>query len=142
MRSLGARPGQGDLPEDRLGQTYLVTTLISAATGLGIFQHGGFGAPHVLSVLTILALAVGTVAASSRLFGRASRYIQAISYSATILFHLIPGVTETSTRLPRGAPLVASPDAPALQTVYVVLLVAFLIGLALQLRWLRATSQR
>jgi uncharacterized membrane protein len=129
-------------PRNGLGQIYLVGTFISAASGLFIFQHGGFGPPHVLSILTILALAVGTVAATSGLFGRASRYIQAISYSATIFFHLIPGVTETSTRLPRGAPLVASPDAPVLRTVAVVLLVVFLIGLTLQLRWLRATSRR
>lgn len=125
-----------------LGQIYVVGTFLSAASGLFIFQHGGFGPPHVLSILTILALAVGTVAATSQLFGRASRYIQVISYSSTIFFHLIPGVTETSTRLPRGAPLVASPDSPVLQTAYVVLLVVFLIGLTLQLRWLRATSRR
>lgn len=29
------------LLSNRLGQTYLVTTFISAVTGLGIFQHGG-----------------------------------------------------------------------------------------------------
>ena len=34
---------------DRLGQTYLVTTFLTAATGLGIFEHGGFGPPHALS---------------------------------------------------------------------------------------------
>ncbi len=129
-------------PRNGLGQIYLVGTFITAATGLFIFQHGGFGPPHVLSILTILALAVGTVAATSGLFGRASRYVQAISYSSTIFFHLIPGVTETTTRLPRGAPLVASPDEPVLKTVALVLLVLFLIGLALQLRWLRANPQR
>ena len=129
-------------PRNRLGQTYLVTTLVSAATGLGIFQHGGFGPPHVLSVLTIAALAVGTVAAGSRLFGGASQYVQAVSYSSTLFFHMIPGVTETSTRLPPSAPLVASPEAPVLQGVYLVLLVAFLIGLTFQLRWLRASSAR
>jgi hypothetical protein len=96
----------------------------------------------VFSILTLLALAVGTVAATSGLFGSASRYIQAIAYSSTIFFHLVPGVVETTTRLPRGAPLVASPDAPVLQGVVLVLLVLLLIGLTLQLRWLRATSRR
>jgi uncharacterized membrane protein len=125
-----------------LGQIYLVGTFISAATGLFIFQRGGFGPPHVFSILTLLALAVGTVAATSGLFGRASRHIQAISYSSTIFFHLVPGIVETTTRLPRGAPLVASPDAPVLQGVVLVLLVLLIIGLTLQLRWLRATPQR
>ena len=68
-------------------------------------------------------------------------YVQAISYSATILFHMIPAVTETSTRLPPSAPWVASPDAPALQAVQLVLLVAFLVGLTLQIRSLRASPR-
>jgi len=129
-------------PRNGLGQIYLVGTFLSAASGLFIFQHGGFGPPHVFSILTLLALAVGTVAATSGLFGRASRYIQAIGYSSTIFFHSVPGVVETTTRLPRGAPLVASPDAPVLQGVILVLLVLLLIGLTLQLRWLRANPLR
>lgn len=125
---------------NRLGQVYLVLTAVTAVTALGIFQHGGFGPPHVVAVLTLVALAVGTVAASSRLFGRASRYVQAISYSSTILFHMIPAVTESSTRLPPGAPLFASQDAPILQGIDLALLVAFLVGATLQARWLHASS--
>lgn len=124
-------------PRDRLGQIYLLGTIISAATGLGIFQHGGFGPPHVLSLMTLAALAIGTVAALTSVFGRASRYVQAFAYSTTIFFHLIPGITETSTRLPRGAPLVASPEAPELRVVALILLIALAIGLTFQLRWLR-----
>lgn len=125
-------------PTNRLGQVYLILTLVTAVTALGIFQHGGFGPPHVLALLTLVALAVGTVAARSQLFGRAARYVQAISYSATMLFHMIPAVTESATRLPPGAPLVASPDAPVLQAIDLVLLVAFLVGATLQGQWLRA----
>ena len=119
-------------PTNRLGQVYLVLTLVTAVTALGIFQHGGFGPPHVLAVLTLVALAVGTVAASSRLFGRPARYVRAISYPSTMLFHMIPAVTESSTRLPPGAPLVASPDAPVLRVIDLALLVAFLVGATLQ----------
>jgi hypothetical protein len=59
------------------------------------------------------------------------------SYWSTVLFHMIPGVTESSTRLPVGAPLIASRDSPILQAVYLVLLAAFLVGITLQVRWLR-----
>lgn len=127
--------------ETRLGQVYLVTTLVTAVTALGIFRHGGFGPPHVLALLTILALGIGTVAGRSPRFGRASRYVQTISYSSTILFHMIPAVTESSTRLPPGAPLVASQDAPVLQVVSLVLLAAFLVGVTLQVRWLRQETK-
>ena len=124
-------------PTNRLGQVYLISTLVTAVTALGIFQHGGFGPPHVLAVLTLVALAVGTVAASSQLFGRAARYVQAISYSSTMLFHMIPAVAESSTRLPPGAPLVASADAPVLRVIDLALLVAFLVGATLQGRRIR-----
>ena len=125
---------------NRLGQTYLVTTLLTAVTGLGIFQHGGFGPPHALAILTLLALAVGTAAAVTGVFGRWSRYVQAVSYSATILFHMIPGFTESLTRLPPGQPLLPNAEAPAFGPIYGVLLLLFLVGLAFQLRWLRAAE--
>jgi uncharacterized membrane protein len=125
------------LLNNRLGQAYLLTTLLTALTSLGIFQHGGFGPPHGLALLTLAALAVGTLAASSALFGAGSRYVQAVAYSATILFHLIPGFTETLTRFPPGAPLASSPEAPVFKLIYGILFVLFLIGLVFQLRWLR-----
>ena len=61
--------------DNRLGQLYLASTLITAVTALGIFQHGSFGPPHALAVLTLVALAVGGSAEIPRLFGRASRYV-------------------------------------------------------------------
>jgi uncharacterized membrane protein len=121
-----------------LGRTYLVTTLITAATGLGIFQHGGFGPPHALSILTLLALAVGTVAAFTGAFGGWSRYVQAIGFSATMLFHMIPGFTESLTRLPPGQPLLPNAEAPELKPIAGVLLLLFVVGLGFQLRWLRS----
>ena len=72
-----------------------------------ILHHGGFGAPHVLNIITLAGLGVAALAGHSTLFGRASRYVETISYSATFFFHFIPGSTETWTRFPRGAPLVA-----------------------------------
>jgi uncharacterized membrane protein len=127
-------------PQNRAGKIYLIATLLTALTALGIFRHGGFGPPHALAILTLVALAIGTVAAYSTLFGRASRYVQTISYSITILFHLIPGVTETSTRLPPAAQLVANADAPVLKPIYLVLLVLVVIGIVLQIRRLRAST--
>jgi uncharacterized membrane protein len=124
-------------PHNRLGQAYLLLTLVTALTAFGIFQHGGFGPPHVVAVLTLVALAVGIVAARSHVFGRASRYVQTISYSATVLFHMIPAITETSTRLPPGAPLVPSQDAPVLLIANLALLILFLAGATLQVQWLR-----
>ncbi len=122
--------------QTRSGQIYLATTLITAGTALAIFQRGEFGPGHALAVLTLIALATGTVAATTRLFGKWSRYVKALSYSGTLLFHCIPAVTDGLMRLPVGAPIVTSFEDPILQTCYLVLLVLFLLGISLQFRWI------
>jgi uncharacterized membrane protein len=128
-------------PRNRLGQVYVATTVITCLTGFGIFQHGGFGKPHVLGVATLLVLGVAAIAARTNAFGRASRYVDALSYSTTFLFHWIPGLVETTTRLPIGHPLVADREAPELQAATGLLFVVFLIGATLQvLRMRRRTA--
>jgi len=128
-------------PRNGLGKIYLITTLITVLTGFGIFQHGGFGKPHVLGIVTLVVLAIAALAARTRLFGRAAAYVETVSYSATFFFHMIPGITESTTRLPLGAPLLTSPDAPELQAATAILFVVFLVSAALQLRRLRARNR-
>jgi uncharacterized membrane protein len=130
------------VPANRLGKLYLASTVLTAATALMIFQHGRFGTGHKLAVLTLAAVAIGTVAATSGLFGRASRYVQAISYSLTMLLHIIAGTAESLTRLPPGAPLVTAANAAIFSSIFSALLLLFLIGLAFQLRWLRTSLRR
>ncbi|HSG97107.1 MAG TPA: hypothetical protein VLA11_03880 [Woeseiaceae bacterium] len=122
--------------QDRSGQIYLAATLITAGTALLIFQHGGFGPAHSLAVLTLLALATGAVASTTSLFGKLTRYVRALAFSATLLFHCIPAVTDASLRLPVGDPLATSLEDPIVRTSYLVLLIAFLIGITVQLRWI------
>jgi uncharacterized membrane protein len=125
-------------PRNLLGKIYVIATILTCLTGFGIFQHGGFNKAHVLGIITLVVLGIAAVAGYSNLFGRLSRYVETVSYSATFLFNMIPGITETTTRLPLGAPLLPNADAPALQAASGVLLVLFLIGATLQLRALRA----
>ena len=124
---------------NRVGMTYIVATALTCLTGFGIFQHGGFGKPHVLGIITLVVLAIAWIAGHSAAFGRASRYVETVGYSATFLFHMIPAITETTTRLPLGAPLLTNADAPQLQVASGVLFVLFLIGATLQVRALRAS---
>ena len=122
--------------QTRSGQIYLAATLITAGTALAIFQRGEFGPGHILAVMTLVALAVGTVAATMKPFGKLSRYVQAVSYSATLLFHCIPAVTDGLMRLPAGDPILTSIEDPILKMCYLGLLVLFLVGVSLQLRWI------
>jgi uncharacterized membrane protein len=124
-------------PRNGLGRVYLWATVLTCLTGFGIFQHGGFGKPHALGIITLLALALGTLAGRGVLFGKSARYVEAIAFSASFLFHWIPAFTETLTRLPLGAPLLPNADAPELKAITGVLLVLYLIGVGLQIRRLR-----
>jgi uncharacterized membrane protein len=126
--------------QTRTGQIYLATTLITAGTALAIFQRGEFGPGHALAVMTLLALATGTAAETMKPFGKLSRYVQAISYSATLLFHCIPAVTDGLMRLPVDDPVLTSIEDPILKFCYLGLLVLFLIGASLQLRWIHRQS--
>ena len=127
--------------QSRSGQVYLVATLITAGTALGIFQRGEFGPGHALALITLVALAIGTVAATTTLFGALSRYVKAISYSATLLFHCIPAVTDGLLRLPVGNPVLTSIDDPVLKMCYLGLFAVFLVGISLQLRWIRRQTR-
>ena len=119
--------------DNSLGKTYVVTTIIVCLTGFGIFQHGGFGKPHVLGIITLVTLGV-VWAANKGSLGKASRYIERVGYSLTFFFHIVPAVTESATRLPLDAPLASSPDDPRIQMVIGVCFVLFLIGAVLQVR--------
>jgi uncharacterized membrane protein len=123
--------------ENSLGKTYVISTIIVCVTGFGIFQHGGFGKPHALGIITLVVLVV-IWAASKKNLGKLSPYIETIGYSLTFFFHIVPGITETATRLPLDAPLAASPDDPGIQMWIGISFVLFLIGATLQARKLRA----
>lgn len=121
----------------RSGLVYLLATLITAGTALAIYQHGSFGPAHGLAVMTLAALLIGAVADMTELFGRASRSVRAVAYSSTLLFHSIPAITDATLRLPVGDPFLSSIEDPFLRRAYLVLIVLFLIGVTLQVRWIR-----
>src|SRR5690606_1809981 len=93
--------------------------------------------PHALGIITLLVLALAWAAGSTKVFGRAGRYIETVSYSLTFFFHMIPGFTETFTRLPVDAPIFSGPDDPTLQKVIGVVFLLFLVGAFLQVMRLR-----
>ncbi|MFT4925908.1 MAG: putative membrane protein [Phenylobacterium sp.] len=123
------------------GKLYLICTLIAAATALMIYRHGGFGVAHGLAVLTLLALLTGFVAEKTGLFGKFSAYFQATCYSGTFLFHMIPAITDGLMRLPVDAPIVTSIEDPLLKSFYLAFLITYVVGLGLQIWWLRNRRQ-
>lgn len=120
------------------GKIYLGATLITAATALTIFRHGGFNAAHGLAILTLLAVVVGVLIDKTVLFKSWNKYFVNVCYSSTFLFHLIPTATEILTRFPQDAPLVTSLKDPLLQKTFLAILIVFLVFLIIQMKWLRS----
>lgn len=126
-----------------VGKWYVITTIIVCVTGFGIFQHGGFGKPHTLGVITLIVFAIAFTAGSkTTLFGSYSPYVETICYSMTFFFHIIPAVTETATRLPLDGPLASSPEDPNIQMVIGGCFILFVIGATLQVRLLRGRLKK
>jgi hypothetical protein len=124
------------------GRVYVVVTVLVAGTGLAIFHRGGFGVPHGVAIATLSAIAVGLVAERTHVFRGLSRYVMTFSFSATLLFHLMPTVAEGLSRLPPGAPVAAGPDDPLVKNIIGVLSVLFIIGVTLQFVSVREQRKR
>jgi Mn2+/Fe2+ NRAMP family transporter len=123
--------------ERSLAKFYLAATVLTAASALGIYRHGGPNAAHGLAVLTVLAVFVGIAAGKMSFLGGAKKYFVALCFSSTILFHLLPTATEILTRFPMDAPLVGSLEDPLLLKTFAAIVVVFVIMLGLQMNWLR-----
>ena len=116
-----------------IGKTYVITTILTCLTGFGIFQHGGFGKPHALGIITLLVLGLIYLAQkANQPLGKLSPYIEKIAYSMTFFFHLVPAITETTTRLPLDNPIASSPDDPLITTSIGICFLLFIVGATLQ----------
>ena len=123
--------------QESSGKLYILVTLIVAGSALGIYNQGGFGVAHVLAVLTLIALTGGYIMERYRWFGSFSKYFQALGYTSTLLFHMIPAITDFLRRLPVGDPFIDSFDDPLLLNFHFSFLVIYLIGITLQMVWLK-----
>lgn len=121
----------------RAGACYVLFTAATCITGLFIFHHGGFGAPHVLSILTLVVLAIAYAAERRGAVSGWPVYVASLGYSLTLFFHVIPGLTETGTRLPSGQPFFSSPEDPTLKSLIGVAFLLYLVAAAFQVITLR-----
>ena len=123
--------------EESSGKLYVLVTLLVAGSALGIYNQGGFGIAHVLAVLTLIALAGGYFMEKFKWFGSFSKYFQALGYTSTLLFHMIPAITDFLRRLPVGDPFIDSFEDPLLLNFHAAFLVIYLVGLVTQMVWLK-----
>ena len=124
--------------EESSGRLYVLVTLLVAGSALGIYNQGGFGIAHVLAVLTLIALAGGYIMEKFKWFGSFSKYFQALGYTSTLLFHMIPAITDFLRRLPVGDPFIDSFEDPLLLNFHTAFLVIYMVGLIAQMVWLKS----
>lgn len=115
-----------------LGKAYWLTAMVGTITGVFIFHHGGFGPPHIVSLLMalIMLVAVGAV----HVFKTRTRTIEIICLSVSYFFLWFFTTTEGLTRFPVAKPFSPSPEATELLPVRGVLFLLLIIGIVLQLR--------
>ena len=121
------------------GKLYVYVTLLVAGSALGIYNQGGFGIAHILAVLTLIALTGGVIMEKVKLFGSLSKYFQALGYTSTLLFHMIPAITDFLRRLPVGDPFVDSLEDSLLINFQLAFLLIYFVGMVIQMLWLKKT---
>ncbi|MET0791017.1 MAG: hypothetical protein ABW061_05805 [Polyangiaceae bacterium] len=125
-----------------VGRVYIVTTILVCLTGFPIMQHGGPGPAHALGVLTLLTLGFAWAVPRYGLLGSRGPALVRLAYSTTLLFHLVPTLAESTTRLPYGHPLFASQDDPGLKPFTGALFLTFAVLAVVQYVWFRNQSRK
>jgi uncharacterized membrane protein len=116
----------------RAGLWFVLLTAATCITGLFIFRHGGFGPPHMLSILTLVVLAVTCTLERVAKSSRFATYVIVLGNSLALFFHLLPALNEGGTRLPLGNPAFTGPDDPTLQAWVAAGFVVYVIGAVIQ----------
>jgi hypothetical protein len=75
-----------------------------------------------------------------KLFGSFSKYFQALGYSSTILFHMIPAITDFLLRLPVDDPFANSFDDPLVMGFQMSFVLIYIVGITLQMQWLKKSN--
>ena len=122
---------------ERAAKIYLLLTLITASTALAIYNQGGFRIAHVLAILTLLALMAGTIVEKTYMLGSLSKYFFTLCYTSTLLFHMIPAITDTLRRLPVGDPFATSLDDPLAVSFHILFFLIFIFSYVWQVQWLK-----
>ncbi|KWB32162.1 hypothetical protein WL34_27760 [Burkholderia cepacia] len=126
------------VPRSVAGRVYFVTMLIGSLT---VFAIAHQGISYGIGIGAVVLLLAGYGVAYLPLPGRAGIYLETFCLTLTAFVLMVPTVTETLKRVPDGHPLVSDPRSPLLLGAQAALLVALVLGLIAQTRYLRRKAQ-
>ncbi|KFL32461.1 hypothetical protein JP75_02605 [Devosia riboflavina] len=122
------------VPRSIPGAIYFASMVLGGATAFLVAKQP---VSYAIGGLTLILIAVGYGIHHVTFLGRLRRYIETISLSFSVLLLLLPTTTETLTRVPDGAPLASSVSSPIVLGSHGALLLAFVVGLIVQIVVLR-----
>jgi hypothetical protein len=125
------------VPRSRAGAVYFFSMLIGGAT---VFLVAKQSVSPIIGAVTILLLLVGYGVGRVSGLGRVGVYVETISLTLTAFLLALPSVTETLRRVPDGHPWVTDPKSPVLMAAQASLLIALVVGIIVQLFYLRRQS--
>ena len=88
-------------------------------------------------MLTLLAIFAGYFVEKIPALSKISDYFKAFCFSGTLLFHMLPAITDGLLRLPVGDPVLTNPEDPLLKTFYLLFVGVFVLGYILQFIWIK-----
>jgi len=128
------------VPAARSGRVYLAGLVLSVLTSFGLSSSGGFNPGHALGILALLAAFGSLLAFRLQFLGWLRPYLAVFGLSFSFFLTLVPGITETLTRLPAASPLADGPESVVVRFVLLAWAAIFVVGFALQV-WM-ARSRR
>jgi len=126
------------VPRSTPGLLYLVSMVIGACT---VFLVAHQPVSTIIGAVTLVVLLTGYAAGHLPWLGRAGVYLETILLSLTAFLLMVPTVSETLRRVPDGHPIVTDPHAPLLVGVQGGLLVLLIIGVSVQVLYLRRAGR-
>lgn len=122
------------VPRSLPGAAYFISMLIGATT---VFLVAHQPVSYIIGLVTILLLVAGYSVDRLSILGRARRYLETAFLSLTAFLLMVPTVSEILRRVPDGHPVVTDPKSPLLIGAQAGLLALLVIGLSVQIIYLR-----
>ena len=127
------------VPRSGPGALYFVSMLIGGTT---VFLVAHEPISYGIGAATILLLLAGYGIGHVPQLGRTGTYFETIFLTLTAFLLMVPSVSETLRRVPDGHPLVTDPMSPLLLGALAGLFVMLVMGLTIQIIYLRKQGWR
>jgi len=122
------------VPGSRAGAVYFVSMLIGAVS---VFLVAHQPVSYGIAVATLIFLLAGYGVGKFWKASGVANYVETILLTLTTFLLMVPTVTETLRRVPDGQPFVTDLKSPVLLGFQAGLVVMLIVGLSIQLIYLR-----